>query len=283
MKKKLFALAALVAALGSTAGTASAQDVLTGDTRLACEAILCLSSGTRPSECTPSLSRYFNITKRKLSDTIRARLNFLQLCPVASQTPEMQSLVSAISRGAGRCDAQSLNSTLVMWTGGYDDGRKYISNQLPAGCYSFDLAAWRLRMHIRNDKGDLWTKAANYHSRTPQYNAIYRAYLIKRAGKWENWLVARFPTFDATQPGKLVVAAIADAGATPWAGQGATVPGTPASDVAVSAQPVQVVKASMSVRHYNRAAAAALAAVFAPASIVKKWAIEATKKTEPHK
>ena len=28
MKKKLFALAALVAALGSTAGTASAQDVL---------------------------------------------------------------------------------------------------------------------------------------------------------------------------------------------------------------------------------------------------------------
>ena len=75
MKKKLFALAALVAALGSTAGTASAQDVLTGDTRLACEAILCLSSGTRPSECTPSLSRYFNITKRKLSDTIRARLN----------------------------------------------------------------------------------------------------------------------------------------------------------------------------------------------------------------
>lgn len=111
--------------------------MLTGDTRLACEAILCLSSGTRPSECTPSLSRYFNITKRKLSDTIRARLNFLQLCPVASQTPEMQSLVSAISRGAGRCDAQSLNSTLVMWTGGYDDGRTYISNQLPDYCGAY--------------------------------------------------------------------------------------------------------------------------------------------------
>lgn len=36
-----------------------------------------------------------------------------------------------------------------------------------AGCYSFDLAAWRLRQHIRMDKGDLWTRAANYHSRTP--------------------------------------------------------------------------------------------------------------------
>ena len=64
MKKKLFALAALVVALGSTAGPASAQDVLTGDTRLACEAILCLSSGTRPSECTPSLSRYSRLKGR---------------------------------------------------------------------------------------------------------------------------------------------------------------------------------------------------------------------------
>ncbi len=29
-----------------------------------------------------------------------------------------------------------------------------------AGCYAFDLAAWRLRLHIKNDAGDLWTKAA---------------------------------------------------------------------------------------------------------------------------
>jgi hypothetical protein len=56
---------------------------------------------------------------------------------VANQTPEMQSLVSAISRGAGRCDAQSLNSTLVFWTGGYDDGRTYISNQLPDYCAAY--------------------------------------------------------------------------------------------------------------------------------------------------
>ncbi|WP_237715187.1 transglycosylase SLT domain-containing protein [Xanthomonas phaseoli] len=96
------------------------------------------------------------------------------------------------------------------------------------GCYSYDLAAWRLRGHLRNDQGDIWTRAANYHSRTPQYNAVYRAALIKRANKWENWLVARFPTFDATQPGKPVVAAVAAADATPGAGQGATAPATPA-------------------------------------------------------
>lgn len=37
---------------------------LTGDTKLACEAILCLSSGTRPGECGPSLSRYFGISHK---------------------------------------------------------------------------------------------------------------------------------------------------------------------------------------------------------------------------
>ncbi len=67
------------------------------------------------------------------------------------------------------------------------------------GCYSFDLAAWRLRMHIRNDKGDLWTQVANYHSRTPQHNAAYRADLMRKAEKWAAWLDARFSTLDVTK------------------------------------------------------------------------------------
>ena len=57
-----------------------------------------------------------------------------------------------------------------------------------SGCYAYDLAAWRLHGHITNDTGDIWTRAANYHSRTPYYNAIYRADLITRANKWANWL-----------------------------------------------------------------------------------------------
>lgn len=68
-----------------------------------------------------------------------------------------------------------------------------------SGCYSFDLAAWRLRMHIRNDQGDLWTKAANYHSRTPRYNTVYRADLIRKASKWADWLEAHFVTVDVTK------------------------------------------------------------------------------------
>ena len=70
------------------------------------------------------------------------------------------------------------------------------SDVATAGCYSFDLAAWRLRQHLYKDKGDLWTRAANYHSRTPQYNHAYRADLIRKASKWTDWLDARFVTFD---------------------------------------------------------------------------------------
>ena len=59
------------------------------------------------------------------------------------------------------------------------------------GCYAYDLAAWRVRLHIKNDKGDIWTRAANYHSRTPKDNAKYRADLIVRAVKWADWLEDR--------------------------------------------------------------------------------------------
>jgi hypothetical protein len=70
-----------------------------------------------------------------------------------------------------------------------------------AGCYSFDLAAWRLRQHIKHDKGDLWTRAANYHSRTARYNIIYRTDLITKAVKWADWLDARFVTYNVTKTG----------------------------------------------------------------------------------
>lgn len=90
---------------------APAAHALSGDTKLACEAVLCLSSGTRPNECAPSLAKYFGITDPRPSKTIKKRLNFLQLCPTSNETPEMQALVSAISQGAGRCDADFLNRT----------------------------------------------------------------------------------------------------------------------------------------------------------------------------
>lgn len=63
-----------------------------------------------------------------------------------------------------------------------------------AGCYPYDLAAWRLRSHILHDQGDLWTRVANYHSRTPMHNARYRMGVMRKAEKWASWLSARFRT-----------------------------------------------------------------------------------------
>ena len=62
------------------------------------------------------------------------------------------------------------------------------------GCYPYDLAAWRLRRHIRYDMGDLWTKAANYHSRTPAFNAVYRRLIMNKAVRWTDWLEQHFST-----------------------------------------------------------------------------------------
>ena len=61
-----------------------------------------------------------------------------------------------------------------------------------SGCYAYDLAAWRLRQHIVNDKGEFWSKVSNYHSRTPKYNQIYRTKLVVRAAKWEKWINIKF-------------------------------------------------------------------------------------------
>jgi len=68
------------------------------------------------------------------------------------------------------------------------------------GCYPYDLAAWRLHGHISKDTGDIWTRAANYHSRTPKYNAIYRADLIKKANKWAAWIQKNLTKNPASLP-----------------------------------------------------------------------------------
>lgn len=87
-------------------------DVFTGDTKLSCEAILCLSTGKRPDECEPSLTRYFKINEKTFTKTIKERKKFLKLCP-ASDEPGMPELTNDILNGAGRCDSQYLNQNLV--------------------------------------------------------------------------------------------------------------------------------------------------------------------------
>lgn len=155
---------------------ASAQDVLTGDTRLACEALLCLASGTRPNECAASLARYFSISHRDFSDTIRGRMNFLKLCPATNQTTEMQSFASAIANGAGRCDPDSLNMVMRSWRGA-DNDLFYIRNQLPDYCSAYisnqysNLGGLTPKYVGIPKRGGYWVTGSDYDAALATYNA----------------------------------------------------------------------------------------------------------------
>lgn len=137
LKTPTLALAAALAVASSFAQ--AGEGLLTGLVKLSCEAILCLSTGSPPNECSPSLSQYFSIDFADFSDTIDARIDFLNLCPVSAETPQMQALVQAIAHGAGRCDAASLNATLVSYTGGMGGiGQGCIASTKPAYCGAYE-------------------------------------------------------------------------------------------------------------------------------------------------
>ncbi|MDF7675996.1 TrbM/KikA/MpfK family conjugal transfer protein [Neisseriaceae bacterium ESL0693] len=136
---------------------ADTDDLLTGDVKLACEATLCLSSGERPNECTPSIKRYFSISAKKMSDTIKKRKNFLELCP-ASNEKGMPELINAIANGAGRCDAAELNRVMRrtkiiqkceksgFWHNGQEQCTSvqisYIKPAKPSYCTAYEQQGW---------------------------------------------------------------------------------------------------------------------------------------------
>ena len=79
-KMKLFALALMVSAQIAMTSSVQAQ-VLTGDARLACEALVCLSAvGSPPGECSKALAKY-EAMKAQLWFNPMAVYNFLKGCP----------------------------------------------------------------------------------------------------------------------------------------------------------------------------------------------------------
>ncbi|MEP6934054.1 MAG: TrbM/KikA/MpfK family conjugal transfer protein [Nitrospirota bacterium] len=81
-RTKMMLLALAVIMTAQTAMTSSAQaQVLTGDARLACEALLCLgASGSAPGECSKALAKY-EAMKAQLWFNPMAVYNFLKGCP----------------------------------------------------------------------------------------------------------------------------------------------------------------------------------------------------------
>lgn len=159
-------------AFSSAYRTATAEEILTGDSRLACEVILCLSSAVQPVACSPSLTRYFGITA---DDVFDARWNFLNLCPAVSSIPELQGLASAIVNGAGRCDATSLNASRLS-VGYTEDNLAPISDVMPAYCMAYinhpmtDLADVKPVYVGIPQRGGYWVTPDQYESALTAYN-----------------------------------------------------------------------------------------------------------------
>ena len=156
---------------------ARAQAMLDGDARWSCEAILCLASGTHPDACAASLARYFGINLRKFGDTLRARANFLSICPMVSASPQLRSLVQATVEGAGRCDAAWLNANHRYMGSDGEAGSAYISNQIPEHCSSYlgneytlsgDLAPKYVGVP---DRGGYWVSAQEFVNAQADYEA----------------------------------------------------------------------------------------------------------------
>lgn len=174
--------ATLCAAISSPA---RADGELTGDTKLACEAILCLATGARPSECRPSIEKFFSIQHKYIWDTLRGRTNFLDLCPTASASSEMKGLSNALANGSGRCDVASFNA-MVSGYDNSDDNRTYISNVMPAYCTTlfsnkYVKLADTLPVYVGNPQdGGFWVEPAQYNQGLADYNASIAARNAKK-------------------------------------------------------------------------------------------------------
>ncbi|EGI1666485.1 hypothetical protein IFI57_001261 [Campylobacter jejuni] len=106
--------------------SASAIDLseFTGDTKLSCEAVLCLASPYKPSECAPALARYFGFSARYWSDVVRMRTNFLNLCPlganntIKSDDKDLEAWRNSLVNLTGTCYIPDLNKKYqrtVLW------------------------------------------------------------------------------------------------------------------------------------------------------------------------
>lgn len=168
MKKILISIALLCAFSDFIVADNSATE-LTGDTKLACEAILCLSSNEKPSECEPSLHRYFSIHYKKWHKTLSARKDFLKLCPVGEdgeKDAEFRKLRDDILvQIENPCDLNSLNSNI----------ERKIERVYNVGYKKFET---KLRINPNLSKSCLLLMSSKYTNIKPKYTCNGEFYTI---------------------------------------------------------------------------------------------------------
>ncbi len=101
----------IVAALLLPASPVLAGGKLSKEQEIACEAVLCLSSGQRPDECDRSIKKYFKIKAKKPWKTLRKRKRFLKKCPSGNYEGKDEHL-DALAEGGGNCDIPALVAEL---------------------------------------------------------------------------------------------------------------------------------------------------------------------------
>lgn len=128
----------VVASFLISINVANAIGTLQGLAKLSCEAIICLSTGSPPNECNPSLNYFYSLTDRDPRDQIRMRKNFLDICP---ESGSMGNYTSVLANGAGRCDRDFLLTEL---NPKYDfDGNVVSQNKtIPQYCDMFYNHQW---------------------------------------------------------------------------------------------------------------------------------------------
>lgn len=156
---------ASIPALAQPSGEPS-NDLLSGTTRLACEAILCLSSSLQPGECAPSLSHYFDIKifhKGRLdwSDTVNARRAFLGMC-----TADYLNSVYASTSYRYKRRKTSWHGEDYTLPFDVHPIKTVTLDTLPSYCVAYNDHEWTYELGIQYVgeplKGGHWVKAAHY-------------------------------------------------------------------------------------------------------------------------
>jgi hypothetical protein len=167
---------------GVVRGALRPENLLSGDAKWSCEALICLTSLKIPSpqECVEPLWRFFfkNFLGIKwlpiVSRTESGKIDFLLKCPMGMLTSTMTSFIKAAARGAGKCDAENLNKDLAVWENG---NLVAIRNWLPEYCTTYinheyvDRAEYLAPRYIGEYgcKG-FWADGANYEQAVSAYN-----------------------------------------------------------------------------------------------------------------
>lgn len=135
-------------------------------------------------DMTPALQERISCS---LSAAAKYEVPAAMLLAVADKEGGRPGLVVRNKNGTSDIGTMQFNTAYIATLAPYGIRTEHVAL---AGCYPFELAAWRLRGHLDLDTGDVWTRAANYHSRTPRYNSMYRSDLVVRARWWTTWLMS---------------------------------------------------------------------------------------------